>query len=131
MAELQNKRPELLRDRRGRVRPGHTANPGGRPKGWKEFQEAMRERTPQAVAKIDQALRSDDPAVYQWAVDKALAYGWGRPPQRVQLGGDEDAPPVAVEHTIDWGRLPPEKLLLFLQLTEELAGGGDGPGGGG
>src|SRR3954447_11797839 len=100
MAELQNKPAEVARDRSGRVLPGHTANPGGRPKVWREFQHAMRERSPEAIAKIDEALRSDDPQLVVWAVDKVLGYAWGRPPQRVQVGGDEDAFPVRVERVV-------------------------------
>jgi hypothetical protein len=74
MPKLQNKPPEVARDRNGRVLPGHTANPGGRPKVWREFQEAMRERSPEALRRIDEALGSKDPALYQWAAEKVLAY---------------------------------------------------------
>jgi hypothetical protein len=101
MAELQNKPADVPRDRNGRVLPGHTANPGGRPKVWREFREAMRERSPEALAIIDQALSSGDPELSRWAAEKVLAYAWGRPPQRVQVGADEDAPPLLGERRFD------------------------------
>ena len=107
--------------------PGGTLNPGGRPKVWREFQAAMRERSPEALAIIDEALKSEDPAQRQWAVEKVLAYGWGRPPQRVQLGGDEDAPPVRLERVIDWGRLPPERLGQLLEIMDGLEAAGAQP----
>jgi hypothetical protein len=110
------------------MRPGHTANPGGRPKVWREFQEAMRERSPEAVRRIDEALGSQDPALYQWAAEKVLAYAWGRPPQRVQVGGDEESPPAAVSHQLDLSRLSAEQLRALLELSQALrTGGGAGP----
>src|SRR4051794_40590999 len=121
MPEPANKAAEgTRRDRGGRLLPGSTANPGGRPKVWREFQDAMRERSPLAVARIDEALASDDPQIVTWAVDKVLAYAWGRPPQRLQVGGDEDAPPVALEHGLDLARLSPEQLRTLLDIAAAL-----------
>ena len=126
--EPQNWPPVVSRDRNGRVLPGGGAlNPGGRPKAWREFQAAMRERSPAAIAKIDEALRSDDPQLVVWAVEKVLAYAWGRPPQRVRIGGDEDAAPVRVERVIDWGRLPPERLGQLLEILDGLEAAGAQP----
>jgi hypothetical protein len=59
------------RDRDGRLLPGSTANPSGRPKVWRKFQEAMRERSPEALRRSDEALGSKDPALYQWAAEGA------------------------------------------------------------
>src|SRR4051794_4368144 len=105
MAARANKLGGAARDASGKLLPGHTANPSGRPKIWREFQDAMRERSPKAVEAIDRALRSDEPGERQWAAEKVLAYAWGRPPQRLQVGGDEDAPPLTVDHGIDLSRL--------------------------
>ena len=128
MAELGNKVAEApRRDREGRLMPGSTANPSGRPKVWREFQEAMRERSPEAVRRIDEALGSPDPALYQWAAEKVLAYAWGRPPQRVQVGGDEESPPAAVSHKLDLSRLSAEQLRALLELSQTLRTGGAGP----
>jgi hypothetical protein len=107
---------------------GSTANPSGRPRVWREFQEAMRARSPEALRRIDDALGSKEPALYQWAAEKVLAYAWGRPPQRVQVGGDEENPPAAVSHQLDLSRLSAEQLRALLELSETLrAGGGAGP----
>src|SRR5919202_4764379 len=120
VAGPENRAAEAPRDPRGRMLPGTTLNPGGRPKAWKEFQQAVRERTPEALAIIDKALRSKDPEMRRWACERVLAYAWGRPPQRVQIGGDEDAPPVQVGQVIDWSRLPPERLGQLLEILDSL-----------
>src|SRR3954447_6863330 len=127
-AEPENRVAEAPRDRNGRMLPGTTLNPGGRPKVWREFQEAVRERSPEALKIIDQALKSKDPEMRRWACERVLAYAWGRPPQRVQIGGDDDAPPVQVGRVIDWNRLPPERLGQLLEILDglEAAGGGTG-----
>ena len=123
-----NKGAEVPRDARGRILPGATPNPSGRPKVWAEFREAMRDRSPQAVAIVDKALKSRDAEERRWAAEKVLAYAWGRPPQRVQVGGDEDAPPVQVGRVIDWGRLPPERLGQLLEILDGLEAAGAGAG---
>ena len=126
--KLQNKPAEVARDAHGRVLPGATPNPGGRPKIWREFQEAMRERSPQAVAIVDKALRSRDADERRWAAEKVLAYAWGRPPQRVQVGADEDAPPLLPGPVLDWSRLPPERLGQLLEILDSLEAAGAGAG---
>src|SRR3954447_27065346 len=54
-AEPQTRAAEARRDAQGRMLPGTTPNPGGRPRVWREFQEAMRDRTPRAIEVIDEA----------------------------------------------------------------------------
>src|SRR3954451_24192021 len=71
----------------GKLLPGAALNPTGRPKVWREFRDAMRDRSPEALAIIDQALKSKDPEMRRWACERVLSYAWGRPPQRVQIGG--------------------------------------------
>ena len=114
------------RDASGKLLPGATLNPTGRPKVWREFQAAVRERTPEALKIIDQALKSKDPEMRRWACERVLSYAWGRPPQRVQIGGDEDAPPVQVGRVIDWSRLPPERLGQLLEIMDGLEAAGAG-----
>jgi hypothetical protein len=123
-----NRLREPLRDPSGKLLPGATLNPTGRPKVWREFQEAVRERTPEALKIIDQALKSKDPEMRRWACERVLGYAWGRPPQRVQIGGDEDAPPVQVGRAIDWSRLPPERLGQLLGIMDSLEAAGADPG---
>jgi hypothetical protein len=125
--ELANKPAEVPRDARGRVLPGATPNPSGRPKVWREFQEAMRERSPQAVAIVDRALRSRDAEERRWAAEKVLAYAWGRPPQRVQVGADEDAPPLPGERRFDLGALSAEDRLRLLELLDVIDGTAERP----
>src|SRR3954453_10669865 len=123
----ENRAAEVPRDPRGRMLPGTTLNPGGRPKAWKEFQQAVRERTPEALAILDKALKSRDPAQRRWAAEKVLAYAWGRPPQRVQVGADEDAPPPLPGPAVDWSLLPTDKLRELLAIIGLLEAQRDGP----
>src|SRR4051794_29514292 len=121
-AKLANKPAEVPRDARGRVLPGATPNPSGRPKVWAEFRDAMRERSPQAVAIVDRALKSRDAEERRWAAEKVLAYAWGRPPQRVQVGADEDAPPLLAERRFDISVLSPEDALRLLEMLDKIDG---------
>src|SRR5205814_4372247 len=73
----ENRGAEAPRDAHGRMLPGTTLNPGGRPKAWAEFREAMRERSPQAVAIVDKALRSRDAEERRWAAEQVPAHAWG------------------------------------------------------
>src|SRR5690242_1015336 len=120
-AKLANKPAEVPRDARGRILPGATPNPSGRPKVWAEFRDAMRERSPEAVAIVDKALRSKDPDERRWAAEKVLSYAWGRPPQRVQVSGDEDGPPL-LERRFDFGVLSPEDALRLLEMLDKIDG---------
>ena len=123
-----------MRDASGKILPGAVLNPSGRPKIWREFQEAMRERTPQAVEVIDKSLSSKDDATRQWAAEKVLAYAWGRPPQRVQISGDEDGGPLKVEHGISPEQLKSLsadqlRVLLAIGATLRMREDEGGPGG--
>src|SRR5690348_13031346 len=123
----ENRAAEAVRDAKGRMLPGATLNPGGRPKAWAEFRDAMRERSPQAVAIVDRALKSRDPDERRWAAEKVLAYAWGRPPQRVQVSGDEDGTPLLPGPRLDWGLLPPDKLGELLGIIDFLEAQRDKP----
>jgi hypothetical protein len=56
-------------------RPGVSGNPGGRPKRYPEFVEAMREASPTARDKLTAAAAKGKP----WAIQLVLSYAWGRP----------------------------------------------------
>src|SRR3954464_16071122 len=93
VAPPENRAAEAPRDPRGRMLPGTTLNPGGRPKAWREFQGAVRERSPQALAIIDRALKSKDPAQRQWAGrgGRGGGGGWGRAGRGAAPGGGRAA----------------------------------------
>src|SRR4051794_30505183 len=126
-AAPENKAPEAARGLDGRVLPGHTGNPGGRPRGWHEFRDAMRARSPQALAIIDKALKSRDPEERRWAATAVLQYAWGKPPARVQVGADEDAPPLPGERRFDISVLSPEDALRLLEMLDRIDGTADRP----
>lgn len=85
--ELQNK-PEHApaRDEHGRLLPGHTANPGGRPKDIGAFREKCRKHTQQAINTLVRAMRGPDGAM---AAKVLLEFAWGRAPAELKVGGTE------------------------------------------
>ena len=70
--------------------PGQSGNPGGRPKGSKEFRERCREFTDErglpVLIEIAETAKHKD---RMKAVELLLAYGYGKPKQGVELSGDD------------------------------------------
>lgn len=73
----ENRKP-VERRQDGTVAKGYSLNPGGRPKGYAEFREACRERSPRALAALERAL--DDEKLCVQAAVALLQHAWGRPP---------------------------------------------------
>lgn len=82
------------RDAKGRILPGHTLNPGGKPKRVLELQQlALSESA--ASFKVIIALRdnaNEESRVRLAAAKLLIAYGIGEPPKVVEI----DAPPTSV-----------------------------------
>jgi hypothetical protein len=114
------------RDRSGRVTKGAVLNPGGRPAGWAEFRSRMRERTEEAEAFVLKCLRRGEPEEQRWAATTILQYAWGKPPQRLQVSGDDEAPPVKTETTLDLSKLSLEQQIALLDLADTLGDQGHG-----
>jgi hypothetical protein len=70
--------------------PGQSGNPGGRPKGSKEFRERCREFADEkglpVLIDIAESAKHKDRLK---AVELLLAYGYGKPKQGVELSGDD------------------------------------------
>lgn len=102
-AKSPENKPPVARRKDGTIAPGVSGNPGGRPKGYAEFRDACRTRTPQALAALEAAL-SDERLCVQ-AASVLLTHGWGRP-----QSAPEDL--EALRATID---TPREKVLEALR----------------
>lgn len=84
----QNKKPEVQRDASGRIMPGSTGNPGGRPKVVVELQALLESAAPDALEKVLALVKSPDEKVALAASRDILDRVLGKAPQSVQLGGD-------------------------------------------
>ena len=76
-------------------KPGESGNPAGRPQTNKFVIELARKHTEEAIAKLAELMRLDDPdsRATQVAAAKALLdRAWGTPPQAVTISGDQENP---------------------------------------
>jgi len=89
MSDLENKRSDApQRDASGRLLPGHTANPGGRPKVQRELQAILEECGPKAAEKVKALIDSPDEKVALAAARDVLDRILGRAPQAIEVGGE-------------------------------------------
>jgi hypothetical protein len=97
VAGRENKSTEgRLRDEKGRLLPGVSGNPGGRPKLVAEFQKALREQHyERALAALLDCLDDSDGRVRIAAVREVFDRLFGKPKQPIT--GEEGAPPVSVD----------------------------------
>src|SRR5689334_13666053 len=73
------------RSSRGQFLPGHSGNPGGRPKMPTALREAMRGLADEALTVLEDALKSDDERVRLMAVAQIFDRGYGKPTQTVDM----------------------------------------------
>jgi hypothetical protein len=73
------------RDSSGRFKPGHSGNPGGRPKMPAELREAMQCLADTAAKVLEDCLTSDDERVRLAAAQQIFDRGYGKPNQSVDL----------------------------------------------
>lgn len=60
MKKPQNKRPEVERNPDGTLKPGSTANPGGRPKWEADLRDRLRDRVPEAFEFLFRVVAGED-----------------------------------------------------------------------
>jgi hypothetical protein len=85
---------------RGRpFRPGHSGNPGGRPRGFAEIAELARSYAPAAIELLATIMNAEDmpPAARVGAANALLDRGFGKPSSAVAIGGDPDGEPIKVQ----------------------------------
>jgi hypothetical protein len=74
--------PERYPD--GRLKPGHTANPSGRPRVVAELRDLAREHTPNALKRLIELMASKNEQTALAAVRELLDRGYGKPVQSVE-----------------------------------------------
>jgi hypothetical protein len=68
----------------GRLLPGFTANPSGRPKVIARIQELARQHTEAAITRVVELLASQDEKIALAAASELLDRGYGKPMQQTQ-----------------------------------------------
>src|SRR5262245_35698251 len=69
----------------GRFKPGHSGNPGGRPKLPMALRDGMRSLADDAMRVLEDALASEDERVRLMAAAQILDRGYGKPNQTVDM----------------------------------------------
>jgi hypothetical protein len=97
-----------VRDEKGRIRPGHTLNPGGRPKG---FAQKCRDATDDGndlVATAQKFARGEIPGQSTRdqleAIKFLTAYGWGKAPEtnvNIEVASTEESAQTAADMARD------------------------------
>src|SRR5258708_14797794 len=93
--------------------PGHSGNPGGRPKGLTQVRELARTHTEAAIAALAKIMQKEDSAD-QTVITAAVALldrAWGRPTQ--PIAGDDEVPPIKTEND--------PSLTLIIDALDEIA----------
>jgi hypothetical protein len=87
---------------------GQSGNPGGRPKVEGEIRALAQEHGPEALKRLVQLMKSKNERVAVAAAQAVLDRGYGKPPQAVQLGGQDgsSASREILIHFVGPGDLP-------------------------
>ena len=92
-------RPEN-RDKTGKVRPGCSGNPGGRPASSEQVRDLAQQQGAEAIQRLVELMRSKDERVSLAACNALLDRGFGKPLQTAELSGV--ASPVGFVLTAPW-----------------------------
>jgi len=77
---------------KGGFTPGKSGNESGRPPESEEVKKAkedIKKLLPSAVLKLQDWINSNDPDKEEWAMEKILAYGIGKPAQSMEITGKD------------------------------------------
>ena len=106
-------------------------NVGGRPTGSRnkdklQLQKRIQEHGRPIFARLLQLIRSHDENVALGAIKLALAYGYGKPPERLLIGNDGGRPfvvatPEPVTSFDDWQRLVKEAETIAANAAADNA----------
>jgi hypothetical protein len=78
---------------------GQSGNPSGRPKENAEVKALAREHAEEAISRLADWVRSDNPKASVSAAIALLDRGFGKPAQ--SIGGDPDGVAIAIKGVID------------------------------
>lgn len=68
--------------------PGKSGNPGGRPKGWAEFEAKCREHSDEAIDVLINLLRTGEERTQLEAAKTVLDRAWGKAKQQIEHKGN-------------------------------------------
>jgi hypothetical protein len=88
---------------------GQSGNPGGRVKMPEEVRELFRAKGPDALAVVSKHLLDNDPRVALQAAQIILDRAYGKVPQAV-IGGDDDDPAMRVINEVIYRVIDPLPL---------------------
>ena len=72
-------------------------NRGGRPKALRDIRERAREYTDETIGRLVAWARSDNARASVAACSLLLSYGWGKPPQSMELSGPNGGPITRIQ----------------------------------
>jgi len=97
----------MARDKGGRFKPGASGNPGGRPKGAKEFTLEIQERGHELLEALFRFVEKGKSQEKLKALEMLLDRGYGRPTANISL--DESKQAIQINIT---PKEKPERLRL-------------------
>lgn len=80
---------------------GKSGNPGGRPKLDNDVKDLARKYSKEAVKRLVDWMRDENPKASVAACQALLDRGYGKPAQAVTLSGDEENP-LQHQHTVEF-----------------------------
>lgn len=72
---------------------GKSGNPGGRPKAHGDLRELARQHTTEAIERLVEWMRSENPKASTYAASALIDRGWGKAPQALT---DGDGNPLTI-----------------------------------
>ena len=96
--------------------PGHSGNPGGRPKVAAEVRDLAREHGDSAMKRLVALMDSRNPAIALRAAEAVLDRGYGRPLQAMKLTEDPPEKPK----TLDLQKLTDEEFKEFMNARKAM-----------
>jgi HEAT repeat protein len=105
--------------------PGVSGNPGGVPKGMAEVRALARTFTQEAIVRLADWMRSENPKASVAAASILLDRGWGKPVAAVEVSTPGGGPMLGVR--VDLTRLSEDEFRTFRALAAKAkAQEGDG-----
>ncbi len=118
---------QAQRDAHGRLLPGFSGNPSGRPRVVKEIRELARQYVPAALKKIGELVGSEDERVALAASQEILNRVFGRPLQSVESDVRKFDMGALYLAALKSANGNPADVVDVTPATDQLADDVDGP----